>query len=175
MHKTMVPCLLIFALLFTCVRQIAAASNKALEEKIVALEKQGWEEIKKKDWNALGSLMTDDFVEVTEMGIRGKSEALEDLKANLILTEYAIEQVKLLELSKDAALLAYQLVIKCHSIVESHKCQSIVEHAREATSRAKQERAFAHSCQALRKSSASQGSRLMRLAQPLTCTALEQS
>jgi hypothetical protein len=112
MHKTMVPCLLIFALLFTCVRQIAAASNKALEEKIVALEKQGWEEIKKKDWNALGSLMTDDFVEVTEMGIRGKSEALEDLKANLILTEYAIEQVKLLELSKDAALLAYQLVQK---------------------------------------------------------------
>ena len=71
--------------------------------------------------------------------------------------------------------IAFPLAIKCHSIVESHKCQSIVEHAREATSRAKQERAFAHSCQALRKSSASQGSRLMRLAQPLTCTALEQS
>jgi ketosteroid isomerase-like protein len=109
MHKTMVPFLSLLALLFMCVPQIAAASNKALGEKIVALEKQGWEAIKKKDWNALGSLMTDDFMEVSEMGIRGKSEALEDLKANFILTEYAMEQIKVLELSKDAALLAYQL------------------------------------------------------------------
>ena len=109
MHKTMVTGLPLFALLLTCVPHMAAASNKAVEERIVALEKQGWEAIKKKDWNALGSLMTDDFVEVTEMGIRGKSETLEDLKANFILTEYAMEQVKVLELSKDAVLLAYQL------------------------------------------------------------------
>ena len=100
MHRTMIALLLLFSLLFTCVPQTAAASNIALE---------GWEAIKKKDWNALGSPMTDDFVEVTEMGIRGKSEALEDLKANFILTEYPMEQVKVLELSKDAALLAYQL------------------------------------------------------------------
>ena len=109
MHRTMMPLLLLFSLLFTCVPQTAAPSNKALEERIVGLEKQGWEAIKKKDWNALGSLLTDDFLEVTEMGIRGKSETLEDLKANFILTEYAMEQVKVLELSKDAALLAYQL------------------------------------------------------------------
>ena len=87
MHKTMVAFLSLFALLFTCVSQMAAASNQVLEEKIVELEKQGWEAIKRKDWNALGSLMTEDFVEITELGIRGKSEALAGLKANLILTE----------------------------------------------------------------------------------------
>ena len=109
MHKTMVAFLSLFALLFTCVSQMAAASNQVLEEKIVELEKQGWEAIKRKDWNALGSLMTEDFVEITELGIRGKSEALAGLKANLILTEYAMQQVKLLELSKDAVLLTYHL------------------------------------------------------------------
>jgi hypothetical protein len=112
MHKTMVAFLSLVALLFAFASQTTAASNKALEEKIVALEKQGWEAIKKNEWNVLGSLMTDDFVEVTEMGIRGKSEALEDLRANLMLTEYAMEQVKVLELGKDGALLTYQLVQK---------------------------------------------------------------
>jgi len=88
----------------------AFLGHEQQEEKIVSLEKQGWEAIKKKDWNALGGIMTEEFVEVGKMGIRGKSEALQDL--NLILTEYAMEQVKVLELSKDAALLAYQLVQK---------------------------------------------------------------
>ena len=101
------------SLLVTCVPRTAAASNKAVEEKIISsLEKQGWEAIKKKDWNALSSIMTEDFVDVGEMGIRGKSEALQDLKANFILTEYAMEQVKVLELSKDAALVTYRLVQK---------------------------------------------------------------
>ena len=56
--------------------------------------------------------MTEDFVEAGEMGIRGKSEAIQDLKANLTLTEYAMEGGKVLELSKDAALLTYQLIQK---------------------------------------------------------------
>jgi len=49
------------SLLFSSVPRIAAASNKELEEKMVSLEKQGWEAIKKKDWNVLSSLMTEDF------------------------------------------------------------------------------------------------------------------
>jgi hypothetical protein len=100
------------SLLLTCAPPTSAASNKELEDKIVSLEKQGWEAIKKKDWSALSSLMTEDFVEVGEMGIRGKSEALQDLKANLNITDYSMENVKLLGLSKDAALLTYQLVQK---------------------------------------------------------------
>ena len=72
--------LLSLVLLFSCIAQTAAASYKALEEKIISLEKQGWEAIKKKDWNALGSVMTEDFADVGQMGIRGKSEALQDLR-----------------------------------------------------------------------------------------------
>lgn len=87
-------------LLFTCVAQ-TAASNKALEERVLCFEKQGWEAIKKKDWNALSSVMTEDFLEVGEMGISGQSEALQDLRANLIITVHAMEKVKLLGLSND--------------------------------------------------------------------------
>ena len=98
--------------LLLCVTGTGVAADKALEDKIVTLEKQGWESIKKKDWNGLGSLMAEDFVEVGDMGIRGKSEAIQDLKSNFVLTDYTMEDAKVLELSKDAALVTYRLVQK---------------------------------------------------------------
>jgi hypothetical protein len=112
MEKWIIILLCLLSLLFLCVTGAGTAVNKALEEKIVAQEKQGWEAIKKKGWIVLGSLMTEDFVEVGEMGIRGELEAIEDLKANLTLTEYAMEEVKVLELSKDAVMVTYRLVQK---------------------------------------------------------------
>ena len=42
----------------------------------------------------------------------GKSEAVQDLKANLTLTEYVMQEAKVLELGKDAALVTYQLAQK---------------------------------------------------------------
>jgi hypothetical protein len=112
MKKLTISLLCLSALLFLCVTSTGAAGSNALEEKIVALEKQGWEAIKNKDWNGLSSLLTEDFVEVGEMGIRGKSAAIEDLKANLTVTEYSMEDAKVLELGKDGGLLTYQLVQK---------------------------------------------------------------
>ena len=112
MKKWTIILLCLLSLLFLCVTGAGTAVNKALEEKIVALEKQGWEAIKKKDWTALGSVMTEDFVKVGEMGIRGRSAAIEDLKANLTLTEYGMEEVNVLELSKDATMVTYRLVQK---------------------------------------------------------------
>jgi hypothetical protein len=109
MKKWTITPLCLLGWLFLCFTGTGAAADKALEEKIVALEKQGWEAIKKKDWNTLSSLMTEDFVEVGDMGIRGKSEAIQDLKSNLILTDYTMEEAKVLELSKDAALVTYRL------------------------------------------------------------------
>ena len=112
MEKWIIILLCLLSLLFLCVTGAGTAVNKALEEKIVAQEKQGWEAIKKKDWTALGSIMTEDFVEVGEMGIRGKSASIEDLTANLTLKEYSMEDAKVLELGKDAALVTYKLAQK---------------------------------------------------------------
>jgi hypothetical protein len=112
MKRWTIMLLCLLSVSFLCGIGRAAPGNKALEEKIVSLEKQGWEAIKKKDWNGLSSLLTEDFVEVGEMGIRGKSAAIEDLKANLTVTEYSMENAKVLELGKDGALLTYGLVQK---------------------------------------------------------------
>jgi hypothetical protein len=112
MKKGTISLLCLLSLLFLSGIVKGAAGNKALEEKIVALEKQGWEAITKKDWNRLNSLMAEDFVEVGDMGIRGKSAAIEDLKANLTLKEYSMEDAKVLELGKDAALVTYKLAQK---------------------------------------------------------------
>jgi hypothetical protein len=112
MKRWTIMLLCLLSVPFLCGIGTAAPGNKALEEKIVALEKQGWEAIKNKDWNGLSSLLTEDFVEVGEMGIRGKSAAMEDLKANLTLTEYSMEDAKVLELGKDAGLLTYRLLQK---------------------------------------------------------------
>lgn len=90
----------------------ATIGSNALEEKIVSLEKRGWDAIKGKDWNALSSLMTDDFVDISNMGIRGKSDTVEDLKANLILTDYSMENIRSIELNKNAAIVAYKLTQK---------------------------------------------------------------
>ncbi len=82
---------------------------KGVNERIVALEKEGWEAIKKKDWNALGALMTENFVMVDEDGIvSGKSEVLKAL-ADLNITDYAMEDTKVVTLDKDAALLTYKV------------------------------------------------------------------
>ena len=112
MKRWTIILLCLLSLLFLGGIVTGAAGNKALEEKIVAAEKQGWEAITKKDWNALSSLMAEEFVEVGEFGIRGKSAAIEDLKANLTLREYSMEDAKVLELGKDAALVTYKLTQK---------------------------------------------------------------
>ncbi len=112
MKKLTISLLCLSGLLFLCSAGTGAPGNKALEEKIVALEKQGWEAIKEKDWNGLSKLMAEDFVEVGDMGIRGKAAAIEDLKANFGLTEHSMKDAKVLELGKDSALVTYTLTQK---------------------------------------------------------------
>ncbi len=90
----------------------AATIKKAVNQRIVELEKEGWEAIKKKDWNGLGALMTADFVMVDENGIvSGRSEVLKVL-ADLNLTDYVMEDTKVVMLGRDAALLTYKVTQK---------------------------------------------------------------
>ncbi len=90
----------------------AASSKKTDDEKIIDLEKQGWEAIKNKDWNAFGSLLSEDFVNVDDDGITtGRSEVVK-LTSNLNLTDYSLEESKVVMLSKDVALLTYKATEK---------------------------------------------------------------
>lgn len=92
--------------------QGAATTAKSVDQRVVDLEKEGWEAIKKKDWNGLGALMTSDFVMVDENGIvSGRAEVLKML-ADLNVTDYFMEDAKVVMLDKDAALLTYKVTQK---------------------------------------------------------------
>ncbi len=85
----------------------AAATNQALEAQIVALEKRGWEAIKNKDYANAASLQAEDYQEIDMDGLRNKVQALQYAR-NLVLTDYAMSDVKLTMLAKDVALLTYK-------------------------------------------------------------------
>jgi hypothetical protein len=88
----------------------SSSANKALEEKVVALERQTWEAIKKKDWEALSSLLAEDLRVVSDTGVAEKSEVIEELKTNYTLMDYTLQEVRVVELSSEAALITYKAV-----------------------------------------------------------------
>jgi hypothetical protein len=105
------------------------SSSKAFEEKIVALEKQANEVIKKIanshsdiDRNTLLSLLADEFVYVDPRGIAGKSDFISSKvekgqklgveAKNATFTDFRMEDVKVIELNKDAGLITYKITAK---------------------------------------------------------------
>jgi hypothetical protein len=105
------------------------SSSQAFEENIVALEKQANEVIKKlansdsdKDRDTLRSLLADEFLYVDPRGIARKSDfirskvekgqklGVEAKKATF--TDFRMEDIKVVELNKEAALITYKLTAK---------------------------------------------------------------
>jgi len=86
--------------------------TKAEEEKLISLEKLDWEVTKKKDWKALDGLLSPDFVWVDDGGvIAGRSEFVKYF-ANVDLTDYAMEEVKVTLFTPNVALVTYKVTEK---------------------------------------------------------------
>jgi hypothetical protein len=85
-----------------------SSTNKALEEKIVGLEKQVEEALKKKDWNTFDGLLAEDCVVAGSDGIQRKPEVLQDLKANFSLSDFSMADVNVVTVNKDVALITYR-------------------------------------------------------------------
>jgi RNA polymerase sigma factor (sigma-70 family) len=90
------------------------ADKKAGREKLLAdltaLEKQSWEALKKRDAATLKGLTSDDFVGIFEGGERATRAELLDLLKGYRITDYKFEDVRLLAVSKDVAILTYNVV-----------------------------------------------------------------
>jgi ketosteroid isomerase-like protein len=84
---------------------------KALVDKLVAIEKQAWEDVKNHDLASYSRLLADDYVAIDEGGISDKATVLRLLK-DLSISEYAMDGVKVTMLSPDAALLTYKATVK---------------------------------------------------------------
>jgi hypothetical protein len=88
------------------------SGEKADEEKLMALEKQDWELIKKKDWKPFDTLLSRDFVWVDESGvIAGRDEFLKTF-SDIDLTDYAMGDVKVTFFSPDMGLVTYKVTEK---------------------------------------------------------------
>lgn len=89
------------------VKSTAGPSEAALE----AIEKASWDDIKKKDWDALGKLFASDFIEVLDDGVHDKAGTLVAIK-DLELSDVSYSDWKMTTIDNDAALLTYKTTIK---------------------------------------------------------------
>ena len=81
------------------------------ETDLEAIEKASWNDIKKKDWDALGKLFASDFIEVLDDGVHDKAGTLVAIK-DLELSDVSYSDWKMTTIDKDAALLTYKTTIK---------------------------------------------------------------
>jgi hypothetical protein len=90
----------------------SAKGTTAEEDKLISLEKRDWEAAKKKDWKAFDRLLSPDFVWVDDSGvIAGRADFVKYF-ANLDLTDYAMENVKVTLFNPDVALVTYKVTEK---------------------------------------------------------------
>lgn len=80
----------------------AGVSQADLEAK----ERQVWDAIKAKNWDAFGGLLADDFTLVADDGVHTKQETLDQLK-KYDLSEYTFSDIKFVKVDDDLAVLVY--------------------------------------------------------------------
>jgi len=73
---------------------------------IEAKEREVWAAIKAKSWDALGALLTDDFVLVSGDGVQPRAQMLEAIK-KYDLTEFNISDTRLVRVSANLAVITY--------------------------------------------------------------------
>jgi hypothetical protein len=83
------------------------------EDIAVRLERQTWEAVKAKDYQAYVRLLADDFLDVEPVGIITKSEEEKGI-VQLTLDEYKWEGLRVVHLSPEATLLVYKATQKAN-------------------------------------------------------------
>jgi hypothetical protein len=71
-----------------------------------AKERQVWDAIKAKNWDAFGGMLADDFVIVGSDGVMTKAQMLGDMK-KYDLTEYTLSDFRMTKVDADLAVLTY--------------------------------------------------------------------
>jgi hypothetical protein len=80
----------------------AAVSQADIEAK----ERQAWDAIKSKSWDAFAAMLSDDFVNVSRDGLSNKADTVTGIKT-LDMTEYTFSDFKFLKVDADLALITY--------------------------------------------------------------------
>ncbi|MCA9101264.1 MAG: DUF4440 domain-containing protein [Planctomycetales bacterium] len=96
----------VFAAALLVTVEVSAAD--ALQETLLDLEKQVIEAIKRKDKPALKELLSEESFAVTSYGGRQTGAEMLGTLDDVTLTDYSVDDVKLVEISDGAAMLSYQ-------------------------------------------------------------------
>jgi hypothetical protein len=97
----------------TNVNSAAAATPAAplTEADAIAKEKQIWDALQKKDYDAFGSMLTDDFIYVASDAVYDKAGSINGVKS-FEPSEVTFADWKFLPLDKDAGVISYTVTVK---------------------------------------------------------------
>lgn len=84
------------------------ASAALAEDDLIAKEKQVWDALKRKDYDAFAAFLADDEMEVNSNGIYDKAGTIKGVK-EIDLSNAMLSDFKVLKLDKDAAVVTYLL------------------------------------------------------------------
>jgi len=73
---------------------------------IEAKERQVWDALKAKNWDAFAGLMSEDFVIVGANGVQTRAQMMEEIK-KYDLTEYSLSDIKFVKVDPDLAIITY--------------------------------------------------------------------
>ena len=77
-----------------------------------AKERQIWDAIKAKNWDAFAGMLADDFVIVGVDGATARAAMLEDMKKKFDMTDYTLSDFRLVKVDADLGVLTYNVTEK---------------------------------------------------------------
>ena len=111
-HGAMVVLLSALALFASPFAAISAELSQKDQAALVELEKQAWDVAKQKNWQAYNRLLSQDFVWIDDGGVLLGREPFLKYIADLDLTDYAMEAVKVTTFDNNTAMLIYKVVLR---------------------------------------------------------------
>lgn len=82
--------------------------NDSIGAQLIAMEKQAWETWKNQDRSFQQSLLSEDAVAVSDTGVAGKTQFLNDIFTDCKVKSYSVDNFKVVMLEKNTALMTYK-------------------------------------------------------------------
>ena len=111
-RNALVVLLSALALLWSPYIANSAQLSQTDQATLVQLEKEAWDVAKQKNWQAYNRLLSQDFVWIDDGGVLlGREPFLKHI-ADLDLTDYAMEDVKVTTFNNNVAMLTYKVILR---------------------------------------------------------------
>jgi Domain of unknown function (DUF4440) len=111
-RDAMVVLLSALALLWSPFTAKTAQLSQTDQAALVQLEREAWDVAKQKNWQAYNRLLSQDFVWIDDSGVLLGREPFLKYIADLDLTDYAMEGVKVTTFNNNTAMLTYKVILR---------------------------------------------------------------